>query len=166
MKYWKTISLLLVFLSVGLWFGVYSRGPEGLLIGQWRMDFEATKTEIENQMAQETDAGSAAQAFGRAFLEASGMQRREITFNRDGTVRAVIRGDPEQIPWPGGGTVLREEQGTWQAERVSDDVLKVQITGGEREFADWQAEIHFENNDRFYYYTGREMKVREYWNRD
>ena len=159
----KTIGLLLVALVVVLWLGTCSRGPERRLIGTWRMDFEATKAEIEKKLAEETEEGSAAQAFGRAFLAAAGMQEREMTFSRDGTVRSVIRGNPERIPWPGGGAVLHEEEGRWQAEQVDDDVLKVKITGGEREFADWRAEIHFEDNDRFYYYTGGEMKVREYW---
>ncbi len=161
----KTIYLLPIVIIPLFCLGACSRGPERQLIGQWQMDIEKTRAEIESRMDEQNEEGSAAHAFGRALLGAVSMQQRELTFNRDGTVRAVVRGNPEQIPWPGGGAVLQQEKGEWQAEQVGPNVVKVRIAGGEREFADWRAEIHFESNDRFYYYTGEDLDVREYWAR-
>ncbi len=141
------------------------RGPERWLVGQWQMDMAATRAGIEAAIERETEEDSVERALRQAFLAGVAMQQREMTFYRDGTVRAVVRGDPEQIPWPGGGAVLQEEEGEWQAVEAADGMLGLRVVGGDRQFADWRVELRFVDRDRFYYYTGEEMNVREYWTR-
>ena len=138
------------------------RGPGRRLVGRWELDVDATAAEIRKSMA-DAEEGSAARAMAEAFLAAAEMQQRQFTFARDGTVRAVVRAHPDRVPGLGAGVVLQREEGNWEVVEAGEDTLTLRITGGERDFADWQAVLHFEGDDRLYYYTGAEEDVREYW---
>lgn len=138
------------------------RGPGRRLVGQWELDVQATAAEIRQEMA-DAEEGSAARAMAEALLSVVEMQQRLFTFARDGTVRAVVRAHPDRVPGLGAGVALHREDGNWEVVEADEDTLTLRITGGEREFADWQAVLHFEGDDRFYYHTGAEGNVREYW---
>ena len=138
------------------------RGPGRRLVGRWQMDVDATVAEIREHLG-EAEEGSAAKAMTEAFLAAVQMQQREFTFGRDGTVQAVVRARPGHVPGLGAGAVLQRETGEWEAAEAGENALTLRITGGERQFADWEAVLHFESDDRLFYYTGPDDNVREYW---
>ena len=138
------------------------RGPERRLLGRWQMDVEATVAEIREHLG-EAEEGSPERALAEAFLAGAEMQQWEYTFRRDGTVRAVVRAHPDRVPGLGAGVVLHEETGEWEVAEAGENKLTLRITGGERQFAHWDNVLHFESDDRLYYYTGADGAVREYW---
>lgn len=141
------------------------RGPGRRLLGRWQMDVDATVAEIREHLG-EAEAGSPAHALAEAFLAGAEMRQWEYTFRRDGTVRAVVRARPGHVPGLGAGVELQREQGEWEVVEAGEETLTIRITGGERQFADWEKALHFEGDDRLYYYTGPDGAVREYWVRE
>lgn len=145
--------------------------PEGRLIGRWRLDGERTLSEARRHFDEQKEdikgtAEEQAINLGLGLVETMvKMQDREMTFKADGTVRAVIRSAAGQILGMGGGIVMREEEAFWEVLGYDGDAVTVLIKGGEAEFAEWERVLHFEDGNRFYFYTAG-AGVREYWVRD
>lgn len=160
---------LFVLTAVFLWPYGCGRGPERRLRGVWVLDRETTIEQRRKRMDELADKdedwhGSAAHALSEALLAAAQMREREYTFNADGTVRVVVRADRNAVPGIGGDVTLAQERGEWKITEVGEETLTVRITGGEQYFDGWERVLHFDGDDRVFYYR-HDPESRIYWGR-